>query len=54
MFIDESFRGFFELEERGYFAHAAVGIPESQYDAMKSAVAPVFEEYRRLTSTTRG
>ena len=50
VFVDESFRGFFEFKERGYFAHAAVGIPESQYDAMKSAVAPVFEEYRRLTS----
>ena len=50
VFVDESFRGFFEFEERGYFVHAAVGIPESQYDAMKSAVAPVFEEYRRLTS----
>ena len=50
VFVDESFRGFFEFRERGYFAYAAVGIPESQYDGMKSAVAPVFEEYRRLTS----
>jgi hypothetical protein len=50
VFFDESFRGFFEFEERGYFVHAAVGIPESQYDALKSAIAPVFEEYRRLTS----
>ena len=50
VFVDESFRGFFEFRERGYFAHAAVGIPESQYDGMTSAVAPVFEEYRRLTS----
>ena len=39
-----------EFREQGYFAHAAVGIPESQYDGMTSAVAPVFEEYRRLTS----
>ena len=50
MFVDESFRGFFEFEERGYFVHAAVGIPESQYETLKSAVAPVFEDYRRLTS----
>ena len=50
VFIDESFRGFFEFREQGYFAHAAVGIPESQYDAMKSVVTPVFEDYRRLTS----
>ena len=50
VFVDESFRGFFEFREQGYFAHAAVGIPESQYDGMTSAVAPVFEEYRRLTS----
>ena len=50
VFVDESFRGFFEFRERGYFAYAALGIPESQYDGMKSAVAPVFEEYRRLTS----
>lgn len=50
VFVDESFRGFFEFREQGYFAHAAVGIPESQYDGMKSAIAPAFEEYRRLTS----
>ena len=50
VFVDESFRGFFEFREHGYFAHGLVGIPESQYDGMKAAVAPVFEEYRHLTS----
>jgi hypothetical protein len=50
VFVDESFRGFFEFEERGYFVHAAVGIPESQYGALKAAIAPVFHEYCRLTS----
>jgi hypothetical protein len=50
VFVDESFRGFFEFEERGYFVHATVGIPESQYDALKERVAPVFRDYRGLTS----
>ena len=50
LFVDESFRGFFEFEERGYFVHAAVGIPESQYEDLKAEIEPVFQEYRRLTS----
>lgn len=50
VFVDESFRGFFELEPRGYFVHAVVGIPEAQYDALKRTMVPVFEDYRRHTS----
>ncbi len=50
VFVDESFRGFFEFSERGYFVHAIVGIPESQHEALSNAMAPVFQEYRRLTS----
>jgi hypothetical protein len=41
VFVDESFRGFFEFTERGYFVHAALGIPESLYDAMKADLASV-------------
>jgi hypothetical protein len=50
VFVDESFRGFFEFEERGYFVHAAVGIPEAQYDGLRTTIAPIFEQYRQLTA----
>ena len=52
VFVDESFRGFFEFEERGYFVHAAVGIPESQYDAAllhESSLARTMPTDRILT-----
>lgn len=50
VFVDESFRGFFELDPRGYFVHATVGIPESQYQEVKDETAPLFAEFRRLTT----
>jgi len=49
VFIDESFRGFFELVPTGYFAHAAVGVPEREYPALKAALEPIFQEFARLT-----
>jgi hypothetical protein len=50
VFVDESFRGFFELDRRGYFVHATVGIPEGRYQAIKDETVPVFAEFRRLTT----
>jgi len=47
LFVDESFSGFFEHQERGYFCHGAVGIPESEYDSFKVGLRPVFERYRQ-------
>ena len=50
VFVDESFDGFFEFRPRGYFVHAAVGIPESRYDTLKRSASVLLAEYRSLTS----
>jgi hypothetical protein len=50
IFIDETFRGFFELQQTGYFCHAAVGLPTSEYEAVKAETAPVFERYKTATA----
>jgi len=50
VFVDESFRGFFEFDRRGYFVHGTVGIPEERYSDVQREVAPTFEDFRRLTS----
>lgn len=48
VFIDETFLQFFELNTRGYFCHAAVGIPEAEYDDVKEEMKPIFERYKEL------
>ena len=48
VFIDESFLQFFELNSRGYFCHAAVGIPEAEYGALTKEIEPIFDRYRAL------
>ena len=48
VFIDETFQRFFELNERGYFCYGAVGIPESNYEAVTEKFAPVLQRYREL------
>lgn len=50
VFVDESFRGFLELRQVGYFCHAAVGIPQLEYERLKMAVAPIFADYQRITA----
>lgn len=41
VFVDESFRGFFEFDRRGYFVHGAFGVPSEEYDSLKADVADV-------------
>ena len=48
VFIDESFWRFFELSNQGYFCHAAVGLPENEYEAVQIETRPIFEEYCEL------
>ena len=48
VFIDETFWQFFELRTQGYFCHAAVGLPESEYAAVQKATTPIFERYCEL------
>jgi hypothetical protein len=50
VFVDESFRGFFEFDTRGYFAHSAVGVPEPRYELLRTELGLLLDEYRRLTS----
>ena len=50
VFVDESFRGFFEFERRGYFVHGAFGVPEQRYEDLKTALKPIFDDFRTLTS----
>ena len=50
VFVDELFRGFFEFDRRGYFVHAAVGIPEGQYSDLQNDIAPIFQTFQGLTS----
>ena len=51
VFVDESFNRFFELDSRfGYFCHAALGIPQSRYEAVRRLIQPVFNDYQQLTS----
>jgi hypothetical protein len=45
VFIDESFRGFFELAPTGYFGHAAVGVPAREYPRLQELVAPVVQDF---------
>jgi hypothetical protein len=45
VFIDETFLQFFELNSRGYFCHAAVGIPEVEYAVVRDEMRPIFERY---------
>lgn len=48
VFIDETFLQFFELDSRGYFCHAALGIPESEYRTVENRMKPIFERYCEL------
>jgi hypothetical protein len=48
VFIDETFSGFFEMRDRGYFCHAAVGIPEAEYAAVGEEMKPLFERFKDL------
>ena len=45
MFVDESFRRFMTMTEvdsrYGYFSYGAVGVPSTEYDALKADVAPL-------------
>ena len=45
VFIDETFRQFFELNSSGYFCHAAVGLPHAEYVAVRNEIKPIFERY---------
>ena len=48
VFIDETFLQFFELNTRGYFCHAAVGIPEGEYANVRDEMQPIFERYKQV------
>ena len=48
VFIDETFWRFFELSSHGYFCHAAVGVPENEYEAVQDETTPIFERYCAL------
>jgi hypothetical protein len=48
LFVDETFHQFFELNERGYFCHGAVGVPQRDYQSVHEALKPVFDRYREL------
>lgn len=50
VFIDETFRSFFELQPAGYFCHAAVGVPAGEYEALRAAVSPIFQRYSLATA----
>src|ERR1700730_9727733 len=49
VFVDESTNRFFNLDSHyGYFCHAAVGIPELEYQQVVERLVPVFEQYRQM------
>ena len=48
VFIDETFWRFFELSSQGFFCHAAVGLPEAEYDAVLDETRPIFRRYCEL------
>jgi hypothetical protein len=51
VFVDESFFEFFSLTARtGYFCHAAVGVPETEYAELSHELRPLREELAALTS----
>jgi hypothetical protein len=46
LFIDETFREFFDLKDRtGYLCYAAVGIPEKEYELFKRSLVKTFAQY---------
>jgi hypothetical protein len=45
VFVDESFRGFFELTPTGYFGHGAVGVPVREYPRLQELVTPVVRDF---------
>lgn len=50
VFVDESFFEFFSLTARtGYFCHAAVGVPETEYADLSHELRPLREELAALT-----
>ncbi|MGE0456025.1 MAG: hypothetical protein AB7O37_21955 [Vicinamibacteria bacterium] len=47
--MDESVFEFWRLTSRtGYYCHGAVGVPATEYEALRSDLAPVFERYKAL------
>ena len=48
VFVDETFQGFFELNERGYFCYGVAGIPEAHYEAVTAEFASILDLYRKL------
>ena len=48
VFVDETFQGFFDLNERGYFCYGVAGIPETHYEAVTAEFASILDPYRKL------
>jgi hypothetical protein len=53
VFIDETYARFFELNVYGYFCHAAVGIPEVEYDAVTGEMQRIFEMYKEILAANQ-
>ena len=48
VFVDETFQGFFKLNERGYFCYGVAGIPVTHYEAVTAEFASILDLYRKL------